>query len=195
MEWYWWVLIAAYILTGLSLTIGCLVRGGGNIEAPLFFAIVAPFIAPIMTVIYLLFVDRSWLPSLPKGVTVKRFLFKFLLTFVLGYSAADFHLLSMAWDWYKAPPPPPSAEAQKLIASLDSAKGWRADGMRVEGNSSYPQLTGNDGKVAVVIRKWYADIHTGNAKCNDTYTLAEQAAINDAAKRCLSRLTSKAVGD
>lgn len=96
-------------------------------------------------------------------------------------------------DWWNAPAPEPSAEATKLIASLESGEGWELDGTDANGRKL------RHGRVAIRVRAWHADIgvkgERENTYCNSLYTLAEAAAINRAAEACQKKLILKALDD
>ena len=95
-------------------------------------------------------------------------------------------------EWWNAPAAEPSAEAAKLIASLESGEGWELDGSDVDGRKL------RHGPVVVRVQTWHADIGVRgdreNTYCNSLYTWAELAAINRAAENCQKRLITKALG-
>lgn len=112
----------------------------------------------------------------------------------VGYTGSEFQLMSRLLAWYNAPPAPPSAEASRLIASLESADGWKADGMvDRNGNLNGFLPSVKRGDVKVVNCTFSADIYTGGNCVNGSFTSSETRAINKAAATCLRKLSAKAM--
>lgn len=130
---------------------------------------------------------------------MKRRLFWALFLLILGNQAEKAY--DYAYAWYKAPPPPFSAEAKKLIYSLEEGQGWALCGTYQDD----PAL--QKGKTFIIINgsglpfRRSASVRVGNTKdtpalaviCTQSYTAAELRAINSAAEKCLRELTAFAL--
>ena len=156
---------------------------GRDLFGYMLFGVMFPYIATM----YLLSLVSN-VTFLKGGVSMmwllrKAFAKSFYALFLVSIGAA--HPWNYALDWYNAPPTPPSPEAQKLIASLESAEGW------ITSSSSYV----SKGTISVHPDTILADILIGNMNCNKEFSYSDRHAINKAASSCVRKLTAKEIGN
>jgi hypothetical protein len=170
-------------------------------ENPLQIACVfIPTIFPVLTLMGLFHLTKNLSKSvqplfssvLTEGVfLMKRRIFMFLLQGALWYGVLETGFISKTYHWFADAPPPPSAEAQKLIASLNSAEGWEAK----EGKDGPGTLT--KGGVSVTAKTWrtcnLASIRVNGTKANEEFGWSDCRAINEAARKCLRKVTANSL--
>lgn len=106
----------------------------------------------------------------------------------LGYKP---QLFDRVVAWWNAPPAPPSPEAQQLIESLESSDGWVIG----QSNNGYSHL--RKGNIMVTLHTFRADVAVGEfgqaVNVNGSFTNPEAMGIQNAAEKCLRKLTAKAL--
>ena len=124
---------------------------------------------------------------------MKRRMFMFLLQGVLWYGVLETGFISKTYHWFTDAPPPPSTEAQKLIASLNSADGWEAK----EGRDGPGTLT--KGSVTITAQDlsslYLASIRVNGTKANEEFGWSDRRSINEAARKCLRKVTANALAE
>lgn len=115
-------------------------------------------------------------------------------------------LYDRAVDWYNAPPEPPSAEAQKLINSLNLVEGWKIGNSTASatisnnGNPAYgkvPNLSKNNIQIILSDSSmpWSqkASITVDGSDCSNQFSSGDLKALNKAGNFCVRKLTARAM--
>lgn len=161
-------------------------HSGPGDMACLFFAPVILLLGLYLTPLNVYYLACHGIQNLKGVLSMKKKLIGMLVYGV--FCAYVPEMFTSAKNWYFAPPAPPSAEALKLIRSLEDVDGWY---LTKKSDEKRPFL--KKGDVEVKTDTLWASVYVDGSYCNGNYSVSDLRAIDSAATICMRRLTAKAL--